>query len=229
MLLILLALVPIALSLSYLRVFLCIVSPIVTMPIERRCAIVPGSEFLSPEEAQLILRHRKSSRSLAASCSDRGPSQVIRRLAKPSHKHDPTGPTWRLRILDKSENTHQFPGHVQDRPGGPHPAPTLSTNDSRPPSSFHLPRGGQPEHSQSQSPPRVRSENKRKHAMEWQDSLRRHPAEELEDTPHVSELDSEDGITPMEVSFPGNQGPLGIDDKVSLFHVLNLFDRKFRV
>ena len=119
MLLILLALVPIALSLSYLRVFLCIVSPVVTMPIERRCDIVTGSEFFSPEEAQLILRHRKSSRSLAASCSDRGPSQVTRRLAKPSHKHDHTGPTWRLRILEKSENTHQFPGHVQDRPGGP--------------------------------------------------------------------------------------------------------------
>ena len=53
--------------------------------------------------------------------------------------------------------------------------------------------------------------------MDRQDSLRRHPAEELEDTPHVSELDSEDGITPMEVNFPGNQGPLGIDDKVRFF------------
>lgn len=50
--------------------------------------------------------------------------------------------------------------------------------------------------------------------MDRQGSLRRHPAEELEDTPHVSELDSEDGITPMEVNFPGNQGPLGIDAKV---------------
>lgn len=57
--------------------------------------------------------------------------------------------------------------------------------------------------------------------MEWQDSLRRHPAEVLEDTPHASELDSEDGITPMEVNFPGNQGPLGIDDKVSFFMFSN--------
>lgn len=53
--------------------------------------------------------------------------------------------------------------------------------------------------------------------MEGQDSPRRHPTEVLEDTLHVSELDSDDLVTPLEVHFPGNEGPLGFGDKVSFF------------
>lgn len=187
------------------------------MPIERRCAIVPGSDFLSPEEAQLILRHRKSLHSVAVSCSDRGPSQDSRRPSKPSRKDDQTGPTWRPQTLEKSENCHQLACTVQGFAGGPHLASTLSANDPRPPSSFHLRSRGQPDHAQSQGPSRVHSDNKRKHAMEGQDSPRRHPAEVLEDTLHVSELDSDDLITPLEIHFPGNQGPLIFSDKVSFY------------
>lgn len=183
------------------------------MPIERRCAIVPGSDFLSPEEAQLILRHRKSLHSVAVSCSDRGPSQATRRSSKPSREDDQTGPTWRPRALEKPENCAQFAGPVQGFAGGPHLASTLPTKDPRPSSSFHLRSKGQPDHAQSQGPSRVHSDNKRKHAMEGQDSPRRHPTEVLEDTLHVSELDSDDLVTPLEVHFPGNEGPLGFGDK----------------
>lgn len=189
----------------------------IIMPVERRCAIVPGSDFFSPEEAQLILRHRKSLRSLAVSCSDRGPSQATRRPAKPSHKDDQTGPTWRPRSVEKSENRHQSLGYVHHCPGGSYLAPTLSTNSPLLPSAFHLPSRGQLDHSHSEDPSRIRSDNKRKHATEWQDSPRRHPAEVLEDTPHVSELDSDDGITPMEVNFPGNHGPRIIYAKVRFY------------
>lgn len=61
--------------------------------------------------------------------------------------------------------------------------------------------------------------------MEWQDLPQRHPAEVLEDTPHMSELDSDDGIATVEVNFPGNQGPLGIGAKVSIYiHNLTVRD-----
>lgn len=184
------------------------------MPIERRCALVPGSAFLSPEEAQLILRHRKSLRSLAVSFSDRGPSQGTRRPAKPSCNADQTEPTWRLRTFEKPENCRQAARHVQGYPGGPLLESNLSAKVPRPPSSFHLLCRGQPDHLQSQGPSRIRSDNKRKHALEWQGSPRRHPTEVFEDTPHVSELDSDDGITPMDVEFPRKQAPSGIGDKV---------------
>lgn len=191
------------------------------MPIERRCAIVPGSDFLSPEEAQLILRHGKSLRSLALSCSDQGLSQVTRQMAKPSCKNDQTGPTCRPLAPEKSENRHQFLGHVRDCPSGPYPAPPLSTEDSRPSSSLHVPRRRQVDHSLSQEPSRIRSDNKRKHVMEWEDLPRQHPAEVLEVTPHVSELDSGDGATPMEADSPDDEGPFGTVEKVS-FYVHNL-------
>lgn len=188
------------------------------MPIERRCAIVPGSDFLSPEEAQLILRHRESSCSLAVSCLDRGPSQVTRRLAKASRKDNQAGSTWRPRALENPETWHQ---NVQDCPDEPHLASRISTNDAEPPRSFRVSSIGQQDPSDSQGFSRIQSNNKRKHAMGWQDSPRRHPAEVLEDTPHVSELNSDDGINPMEVTFPSDQGPLGAGDKVS-FHVHSL-------
>lgn len=187
------------------------------MPIERRCAIVPGSDFLSPEEAQLILRHGKSLRSLALSCSDQGSSQVTRKMAKPSCWDDQTGPTCRPGALENPEKHHQFLGHVQDCPSGPYTAPPLSTEDSRPLSSLYMPRRGQLDHSHSQGASRIRSDNKRKHVMEWEDLRRQHPADELEDTPHVSELDSDGGFTPMEVDSPDDEGPFGIVDKVSLY------------
>ncbi|MCJ1464835.1 hypothetical protein MMC07_003450 [Pseudocyphellaria aurata] len=180
------------------------------MPIERRCAIVPGSDVLSPEEAELILRHRKSLRSLAIICSDRGPGKAARR---PAYKDDQNGPTWRPQALKTPENRHKFAGHVQDSVSETHLALTFSTNDPRPPSSPHLSSKGLPDQSQSQILLRDRPDNKRKHATEWLDSPRRRPAEVTEDTPHVSELDSDDNITPMEVGFPGNQSPLGIGDK----------------
>ncbi|MCJ1424562.1 hypothetical protein MMC29_002450 [Sticta canariensis] len=182
------------------------------MPIERRCAIVPGSDFLSAEEAQLILRHGKSLHLLALSCSDQGPSQVTRQMAKPSCKDDQTGPTCRPRALEKSENCHQFLGHARNCHSGPYPEPPLSTEDSRPPSSLHEPRRGQLDHSHSQGPSRIHSDNKRKRVMEWEDLPRQHPAEVLEVTPHMSELDSGDGVTPMEADSSNEERPFGTVD-----------------
>ena len=182
------------------------------MPIERRCAMVPGSDFLSPEEAQLILRRRKSLCSVAVSSLDRRSSQASRQPAKPSHKDDRTGSTWRPRAFERPESRHQLAGLVQDCAGEPHPASIVSTNDPRSSSFFHLPSRGQTDHSQCESPSRIYTDNKRKHTMDWQDSPRRHPAEVLEDTPHVSELDSDDLINPMELN--DNQGRSGIGDKV---------------
>lgn len=187
------------------------------MPIERRCALVPGSAFLSPEEAQLILRHRKSLRSLAVSFSDRGPSQATRRPAKPSCNADQTEPTWRPCTFEKPETCHQVAPHVQGYPGGPLLESTLSAKDPRPLSSFHLLCRGQPNHLQSQGSSRIRSDNKRKHSPEWQGSPRRRPTEIFEDTPHVSELDSDDGITPIDVEFLRKQAPSGIGDKVRFY------------
>ena len=199
-------------------------SPIVTMPIERRSAIVPGSNFLSPEEAQLILRQRDSLALLALSCSNQGPSQVTRQMAKPSGKDNEIGPTCRPWALEKSENRHEFLGHVQDCPSGPYPASSLSNEDSRSLSSLQVPRRGQSDHSDNQGPSRIRVGNKRKRVMEWEDLPRQHPAEVLEVTPHVSELDSGDAVTPMEADSPDDEGPIGTVDKVS-FYVHNLTSR----
>ena len=179
----------------------------------RRPALIPGSNSLSPEEAQDVLQRRSSHETVSSlDTNSQGLFQYLseRQLLKHQGRTSPPYPD-----LEVASTQRHAKDTEESQPYGPmirlsHKNEKVETAARK----DHLGRVSIWERSAYRDPAKIQLDNKRKHAAYSDDEQRKYSVEVSENIPHMSEVDSEDGIRSTRGDFFGDKEGYSLSTKV---------------